>query len=113
MGINREEFEPWFGGFRNGTSCVLTASLASHASTSLIVSNNSSIFYTSLVDFHALFSCISLESLDIMIGINRLPHSTPPERKDVCLIYRREIEDTMDSLLGTVVILEFLPCVQR
>ena len=84
VGINREEFEPWFGGFRNGTSCVLTASLASHASTSLIVSNNSSIFHTSLVDFHALFSRISLESLDIMIGINRLPHSwddTPREER--------------------------------
>ena len=75
MGINREEFEPWFGGFHNRISCVLTASLASHASTSLIVS-----------------------------------------RKDLAhvrLIYRREIEETMDNLLGTVVILEFLPCVQR
>ena len=60
-----------------------TCLLVSRASTSfLIVSNNSSIFHTSSVEFRATCSRISLGSLDIIIGINKLPYcsgDTPNE----------------------------------
>ena len=48
----------------------------------LIVSNKSSIFHTSCVEFRASCSRISLGSLDIIIGINKLPYcsgDTPNE----------------------------------
>ena len=64
-------------------SLVFTCSLVSRASTSfLIVSYNSSIFHTSSVEFRATCSRISLGSLDIIIGINKLPYcsgDTPNE----------------------------------
>ena len=64
-------------------SLVFTCSLVSRASTSfLIVSNHSLIFHTSSVEFRATCSQISLGSLDIIIGINKLPYcsgDTPNE----------------------------------
>ena len=48
-----------------GLSCLI-----SH----LVVSSNSSNFHTSVVDFRAISSRISCGSLDMIIGINKLPY---------------------------------------